>query len=155
MISAQRPTGDEFRGERSNMKTNPVKEKLQRGEPTFGTWLSLGNLYAARVLARMGWDWLTLDLEHSPIDMDQAAAIFGAVAAGRAASGFANVAEAQAAICGVRRKVYTPNRQNHEMYQGLYKLYRELHDAFGTTQWSGKLNHVMKELITIREQQRR
>jgi len=83
------------------------------------------------------------------------AAIFGAVAAGRAASGFANVAEAQAAICGVRRKVYTPNRQNHEMYQGLYKLYRELHDAFGTTQWSGKLNHVMKELITIREQQRR
>ena len=62
------------------MKTNPVKEKLKRGEPTFGTWLSLGNLYAARVLARMGWDWLTLDLEHSPIDMEQAAAIFGAVA---------------------------------------------------------------------------
>lgn len=62
------------------MKTNPVKEKLKRGEPTFGTWLSLGNLYAARVLARMGWDWLTLDLEHSPIDLEQAAAIFGAIA---------------------------------------------------------------------------
>lgn len=62
------------------MKTNPVKAKLKRGEPTFGTWLSLGNLYAARVLARMGWDWLTLDLEHSPIDMDRAAAIFGAIA---------------------------------------------------------------------------
>lgn len=62
------------------MKTNSVKEKLQRGEPTFGTWLSLGNLYAARLLARMGWDWLTLDLEHSPIDLEQAAAILGAVA---------------------------------------------------------------------------
>jgi 4-hydroxy-2-oxoheptanedioate aldolase len=62
------------------MKINPVKEKLKRGEPTFGTWLSLGSLFAARVLARMGWDWLTLDLEHSPIDLEQAAAIFGAVA---------------------------------------------------------------------------
>jgi len=62
------------------MKTNPVKQKLLRGEATFGTWLSLGNLFAARILARMGWDWLTLDLEHSPVDLDQAAAIFGAVA---------------------------------------------------------------------------
>jgi 4-hydroxy-2-oxoheptanedioate aldolase len=62
------------------MKTNLVKEKLLRGEPTFGTWLSLGNLYAARLLARMGWDWLTLDLEHSPIDLEPAAAILAAVA---------------------------------------------------------------------------
>jgi len=62
------------------MKINPVKEKLKRGEPTIGTWLSLGNLYAARILARMGWDWLTLDLEHSPVDLEQAAAIFAAVA---------------------------------------------------------------------------
>jgi 4-hydroxy-2-oxoheptanedioate aldolase len=62
------------------MKTNPVKQKLQRGEASFGTWLSLGNLFAARLLARMGWDWLTLDLEHSPVDLEQAAAIFGAVA---------------------------------------------------------------------------
>jgi len=62
------------------MKTNPVKEKLRRGEPSFGTWLSLGDLYAARVLARLGFDWLTLDLEHSAIDWAQAATIFGAVA---------------------------------------------------------------------------
>jgi 4-hydroxy-2-oxoheptanedioate aldolase len=62
------------------MKTNPVKEKLKRGEPTCGTWLSLGNLYAARLLARMGWDWLTLDLEHSPVDLEQAAAICAAIA---------------------------------------------------------------------------
>lgn len=62
------------------MKTNPVKRKLQRGEPTFGTWLSLGDLYATRVLARMGWDWLTLDIEHSAVDWSQAAMIFAAVA---------------------------------------------------------------------------
>ncbi|MCX7391749.1 MAG: 2-dehydro-3-deoxyglucarate aldolase [Planctomycetota bacterium] len=62
------------------MRHNPVKDKLKRGEPVFGTWLSTGDLLAARVLARMGFDWLTLDLEHSPIDWAQAAAVFGAIA---------------------------------------------------------------------------
>jgi 4-hydroxy-2-oxoheptanedioate aldolase len=32
------------------------------------------------VLARLGFDWLTLDMEHQPIDWAQAAAIFGAIA---------------------------------------------------------------------------
>ncbi len=62
------------------MKTNPVKAKLRRGEPTFGTWLSLGDLYATRVIARLGFDWLTLDIEHSAIDWSQATTIFAAVA---------------------------------------------------------------------------
>ena len=62
------------------MKTNPVKQKLREGTPTFGTWLSLDNLHTARVLARMGFDWLTLDMEHSAIDWSQAAAIFAAIA---------------------------------------------------------------------------
>ena len=62
------------------MRTNPVKRKLQAGEPTFGTWLSRGDLYATRVLARLGFDWLTLDLEHSAIDWSQATMIFGAIA---------------------------------------------------------------------------
>jgi 4-hydroxy-2-oxoheptanedioate aldolase len=62
------------------MRTNPVKHKLRQGLPSFGTWLSLGDLYATRVLARMGFDWLTLDMEHSAIDWSQATMIFAAVA---------------------------------------------------------------------------
>jgi 4-hydroxy-2-oxoheptanedioate aldolase len=62
------------------MKSNPVKKKLRAGQPSFGTWLSLGDLYASRVLARLGFDWLTLDIEHQPIDWSQAAAVFGAIA---------------------------------------------------------------------------
>lgn len=62
------------------MKTNPVKRKLREGKPSFGTWLSLDNLHTARVLARAGFDWLSLDLEHSPIDWSQAAAVFALVA---------------------------------------------------------------------------
>lgn len=62
------------------MKRNPVKAALQAGLPQVGTWLSLGDLYATRVMARIGFPWLTVDLEHSPIDISQAAALFGAIA---------------------------------------------------------------------------
>jgi 4-hydroxy-2-oxoheptanedioate aldolase len=62
------------------MRTNTVKEQLRQGKPSFGTWLSLGNLHATRVLARSGFEWLTLDLEHSAIDWAEAAMIFAAVA---------------------------------------------------------------------------
>jgi hypothetical protein len=62
------------------MKTNPVKEKLRNGQPSFGTWLSLGDLVATRVLARIGFDWLTLDIEHGAFDWSQATTIFAAIA---------------------------------------------------------------------------
>ncbi len=83
------------------------------------------------------------------------AAIFGAVAAGKEVSGYRSVAEVQEAVCGVRDIVYKPNPENHKVYSQIYKLYRELHDAFGTAAWSGKLNHVMKQLIEVRERQRK
>ncbi|MBN1556718.1 MAG: ribulokinase [Lentisphaerae bacterium] len=82
------------------------------------------------------------------------AAIYGAVAAGRRAGGFATVAEAQEAVCGVRETVYTPDPGRNAVYRELYGLYRDLHDAFGTAEWSGRLNHVMKNLIAIRERER-
>src|SRR5262245_52286238 len=62
------------------MKRNPVKAALKAGKPQVGTWLSLGSLFAARVMARLGFPWLTVDMEHSPIDISQAAALFGAIA---------------------------------------------------------------------------
>src|SRR6185295_4331985 len=61
------------------MKTNPVKKLLAEGKPAFGTWLSLGDLFATRILARQGFSWLTLDLEHGAIDWSQAATIFAAI----------------------------------------------------------------------------
>jgi 4-hydroxy-2-oxoheptanedioate aldolase len=62
------------------MKSNPVKAALGAGKPQVGTWLSLGSLMAARYMARCGFHWLTVDLEHSPIDWESASAIFGAIA---------------------------------------------------------------------------
>jgi L-ribulokinase len=83
------------------------------------------------------------------------AAIFGAIAAGKDASGSSNVGEAQKAMCGVRDTVYEPDLGAHEVYVRMYALYCALHDAFGTKDWSGNLQHVMKALIEIRESQRK
>ena len=83
------------------------------------------------------------------------AAIFGAVAAGAKEGGFKTVSDAQEAICGVRDQVYKPDPAAHKVYAELYTLYRQVHDAFGTAEWSGKLNHVMKQLIALRERQRK
>ena len=62
------------------MKKNPVKAALQAGKPQVGTWLSFGNVFATRLMARVGFPWLTIDMEHSPIDWSEAGLLFGAIA---------------------------------------------------------------------------
>lgn len=62
------------------MRRNAVKAALKAGEPQVGTWLSTGNIMATRVMARIGFPWLTVDLEHSPIDWSEAGVLFGAIA---------------------------------------------------------------------------
>ena len=82
------------------------------------------------------------------------AAMAGAVVAGRAAGGHDNFAQAQAAMSGLKAKVYRPDPQAGAVYGQLYALYRQLHDAFGTRQWNGNLYNVMKTLLEIRHQAR-
>src|SRR5262249_32935448 len=62
------------------VKSNPVKAALRAGKPQVGTWLSLGSPMAARFMARSVFHWLTVDLEHSPVDWGVAALMFGAIA---------------------------------------------------------------------------
>ena len=47
------------------MRTNQMKEKLKRGEPVLGGWLSLPSVPAARIMSRLGFDWLLVDMEHT------------------------------------------------------------------------------------------
>src|SRR6266567_8285462 len=63
------------------MKLNPVRAKLKRGEPSIGTWLTLPDPVAAQLMARTGFDWLTIELEHSPTSYETAAQMFAIVAA--------------------------------------------------------------------------
>jgi len=83
------------------------------------------------------------------------AAMAGAVVAGPKAGGYAKFAAAQKAMSGLKAMVYQPNKKAHAVYQELYALYKQLHDAFGTEQWEGKLYNVMKDLIAIRNRVRK
>ncbi len=62
------------------MKINPVKAALAEGKPQVGTWLSFGDVFTARLMARVGFPWLTVDLEHSPIDWQTASLMFATIA---------------------------------------------------------------------------
>jgi 4-hydroxy-2-oxoheptanedioate aldolase len=62
------------------MRPNAVKRLLREGKPAVGTWLSLGSVTAARFLARMGFDFLTVDVEHSLANVETTTHILGAVA---------------------------------------------------------------------------
>jgi L-ribulokinase len=74
-------------------------------------------------------------------------AIFGAVAGGA----YPNAEAAQAKMVGYKDTVYQPNAEAAAVYRELFALYTDLHDAFGTRNWTGNLAHVMKHLIDIRE----
>ncbi len=82
-------------------------------------------------------------------------AMAGAVVAGRAAGGYETFEEAQAAMVGVKPRTFKPDPKAHAVYAELYKVYRQLHDAFGTTDWTGNLHNVMKDLLAIRDRARR
>ena len=62
------------------MRANAVKQALKAGQPSVGTWLSLGSITASRFLARCGFAWLTVDIEHSLVDWETAAHMFAAIA---------------------------------------------------------------------------
>jgi L-ribulokinase len=79
------------------------------------------------------------------------AAIAGAVVAGSKSGGYDSFADAQAAMCGIKDVTYKPASGNHRLYQELYLLYKQLHDAFGTRDWSGKLANVMKDLLAVKD----
>ena len=68
-----------FQVDVSAMKTNPVKQALKAGRPSVGTWLSFGDFFTARLMAKTGFPWLTVDLEHSPIDWQMASLMFAAI----------------------------------------------------------------------------
>lgn len=49
-----------------------IKTRLREGQVTLGSWITLGNPAIAEILARAGFDWLVVDLEHSTISIREA-----------------------------------------------------------------------------------
>ncbi|MBI3946889.1 MAG: 2-dehydro-3-deoxyglucarate aldolase [Armatimonadetes bacterium] len=63
------------------MRTNTVKQLLRQGRPAVGTWLVFPDPFAAQIVARLGFDWVNVEMEHAPTDLETAALMFQAIAA--------------------------------------------------------------------------
>ena len=53
-----------------NLPQNSFKRALRAGKPQIGLWSSLSSNYTVEVIAGAGFDWILLDSEHSPADIE-------------------------------------------------------------------------------------
>jgi L-ribulokinase len=72
-------------------------------------------------------------------------AMFGAVAAGREAGGYASIFEASQHMARLKDETFKPDAKNKALYDRLYAEYLRLHDYFGRGE-----NNVMKTLKGIK-----
>jgi len=52
------------------MRNTTIKKKINSGEITIGTWVTIGNSSIVEILCDAGFDWLTIDLEHNTINQE-------------------------------------------------------------------------------------
>ena len=76
-------------------------------------------------------------------------AMFGAVAAGKAAGGYDSIFDAAETMAHLKSDAYFPIPENQSVYESLFAEYVRLHDYFGRGE-----NDVMKRLKRIRAEQR-
>jgi L-ribulokinase len=76
-------------------------------------------------------------------------AMFGAVAAGKAAGGYDSIFDAARKMAHLKQESYTPIPANRKIYDRLYAEYVKLYDYFGRGE-----NPVMKTLKRIRDEAR-
>ncbi len=53
------------------MENTSLKSKLKNEELTIGSWITLGDNSVAEIMAKSGFDWLAVDMEHSAITLDK------------------------------------------------------------------------------------
>lgn len=80
----------------------------------------------------------------------QSCALGSAIGAAVIAGIHTDFKTAQNAMTGLKEIRYQPIPANQAVYNQLYALYRDLHDAFGGVNPSASLGHVMKDLLAIK-----
>ncbi|MDQ8188678.1 ribulokinase [Roseibacillus persicicus] len=80
----------------------------------------------------------------------QSCALGSAIAAAVIAGAHPDFASAKEAMTGLKEVTYTPNPENQKVYDQLYALYRQLHDAFGGVSDQVDLGNVMKDLLNLK-----
>lgn len=64
------------------LATNKFTQAIKNSEKQIGLWLSLRNNLAAEVVSTSGYDWLLIDMEHTPNDVSTVLTQLQAVASG-------------------------------------------------------------------------
>lgn len=82
----------------------------------------------------------------------QACALGSAISAAVLAGAHPDFHAAQKAMSSLKDISYDPVAENQAVYEELYVLYRQVHDAFGGMNKSADLSRVMKHLIRIKEE---
>ncbi|HND60838.1 MAG TPA: ribulokinase [Opitutaceae bacterium] len=81
----------------------------------------------------------------------QACALGAAVGAAVVAGAYPDFPSAQAKMTSLKKIAYRPKAANQRVYNELYAIYRQLHDALGGLNRSADLSAVMKRLLAIKE----
>lgn len=53
-----------------DLPQNAFKRAIKAGTPQIGLWSSLSSAYSVEIIAGAGFDWILLDMEHSPNDLE-------------------------------------------------------------------------------------
>ncbi|GAC1424537.1 MAG: 4-hydroxy-2-oxoheptanedioate aldolase [Candidatus Velthaea sp.] len=61
------------------MRENKLRRAMLAGDVSIGGWCSLGDPLAAEIMARAGYDWLVVDMEHGPLPLSAVPAICTAI----------------------------------------------------------------------------
>jgi len=61
------------------MKNHALTQWRERKEPSYGAWLNMPDLYSAECIARLGFDWVCIDLQHGLIDYSHLLALVPAL----------------------------------------------------------------------------
>ncbi|MBI9081721.1 MAG: 2,4-dihydroxyhept-2-ene-1,7-dioic acid aldolase [Pseudodesulfovibrio sp.] len=61
------------------MNDSSLKKKIRGGKLVLGSWITLGHTAIAEIMAHSGLDFVTVDLEHSTISINQAGELIRAI----------------------------------------------------------------------------
>ena len=56
-----------------------LKQRFKNNEITIGSWVTLGHSAVAEIMAKAGFDWLVIDMEHSVIELRDAQELMQAI----------------------------------------------------------------------------
>ena len=61
------------------MKKNPLKKIIKDGKAIINGWLQIPNSFSAEVMAKQGWDSLTIAMQHGVVDYPNALQMLQAI----------------------------------------------------------------------------